>query len=66
MLDVEGVVLVAVAVRIMLDPSVNTYYTTGLVFGALIILTGIGIYVATGKLRIRHRSQVAMRASEAD
>ena len=38
----------------------------GLVFGALIILTGIGIYVATGKLRIRHRSQVAMRASEAD
>ena len=32
----EGVVLVAVAVRIMLDPSVNTYYTTGLVFGALV------------------------------
>jgi hypothetical protein len=32
----EGVVLVAVAVRIMLDPSVNAYYTTGLVFGAVV------------------------------
>ena len=31
----EGVVLVAVAARIMLDPSVHTYYTTGFVFGAL-------------------------------
>ena len=32
----EGVVLVAVAVRILLDPSVNTYYTSSLVFGALV------------------------------
>ena len=31
-----GIVLVAVAFRIMLDPSVNTYYTTGLVFGAVV------------------------------
>jgi len=32
----EGIVLVTIALRIMLDPSVNTYYTTGLVFGALV------------------------------
>ena len=32
----EGVALVMLAVRIMLDPSVNTYYTSGLVFGALV------------------------------
>jgi hypothetical protein len=32
----EGIVLVTLAVRILLDPSVNTYYTSGLVFGALV------------------------------
>lgn len=32
----QGVVLVGVAVRIMLDPSVVSYYTTGFVFAALV------------------------------
>jgi hypothetical protein len=32
----EGIVLATVAVRLMLDPGVNAYYTTGLVFGALL------------------------------
>jgi len=31
-----GIVLVTVAVRMMLDPGVNAYYTSGLVFGALV------------------------------
>jgi hypothetical protein len=32
----QGVVLVGVAVRIMLDPSARTYYTTGFVFAAMV------------------------------
>ena len=32
----QGVVLVGVAVRIMLDPSARSYYTTGFVFAALV------------------------------
>jgi len=32
----EGVVLATIAVRLLLDPGVNAYYTTGLVFGALV------------------------------
>jgi hypothetical protein len=32
----QGAVLVAVAVRIMLDPSARSYYTTGFVFAALV------------------------------
>jgi hypothetical protein len=32
----EGIVLATIAVRLMLDPGVNAYYTTGLVFGALV------------------------------
>jgi hypothetical protein len=32
----QGVVLVAVALRIMLDPSARSYYTTGFVFAALV------------------------------
>ena len=32
----EGVVLATIAVRLMLDPGVNAYYTPGLVLGALI------------------------------
>jgi hypothetical protein len=32
----QGVVLVGVAVRVMLDPSARAYYTTGFVFAALV------------------------------
>jgi hypothetical protein len=32
----EGIVLVSVALRLMLDPAVNAYYTVGRVFGALV------------------------------
>ena len=32
----EGIVLATVAVRLLLDPGVNAYYTSGLVLGALI------------------------------
>jgi len=32
----EGIVLATIAVRLMLDPGVNAYYTPGLVLGALI------------------------------
>jgi amino acid transporter len=38
----------------------------GLVFGALIILAGFGIYFASRKLGIRRAGEVAMQAGEAD
>jgi amino acid transporter len=38
----------------------------GLVFGALIILSGFGIYFATGKLRARYTVEMAARPTQAD
>jgi amino acid transporter len=38
----------------------------GLVFGAIIILTGFGIYFATGRLRSASRAGMAVEASQAD
>jgi amino acid transporter len=38
----------------------------GLVFGAVIILSGFGLYLATGKLRSRNQSAVALQPSQAD
>jgi amino acid transporter len=38
----------------------------GLVFGAIIILSGFGLYLATGKLRARNQSALAVRPSQAD
>jgi amino acid transporter len=38
----------------------------GLLFGAIIILAGFGLYFATGKLGIRHTAEVVPQSSEAD
>jgi amino acid transporter len=38
----------------------------GLVFGAIIILSGFGLYLATGKLRARNQSALAVQPSQAD
>jgi amino acid transporter len=38
----------------------------GLVFGAIIILTGFALYLATSKLRARHLSSLAAQPSQAD
>ncbi len=38
----------------------------GLVFGAIIILSGFGLYLATGKLRARNRAVLAAEPSQAD
>ena len=57
----EGVVLVGVALRLMLDPGVNTYYTAGLVFGAL----GLGSPTTTMALADHHRRhRVAPRGAD--
>ena len=37
----------------------------GLVFGAILILAGFGIYFATGKVRARYTAEVALEVSEA-
>jgi amino acid transporter len=38
----------------------------GLVFGAIIILSGFGLYLATGKLRARNQSALALQPSQSD
>jgi hypothetical protein len=38
----------------------------GLLFGAIIILTGFVIYFATGKLRARYTAELAAQPSQAD